>query len=355
MATRNQFAAADVMQAWQRITIAISLGAGFAVAAAGIAHAQQNPSAAKSAARAFPVKPIRLVVAFTPGGTSDILARFITPGLSEAWGQPVVIENRPGAGGALAASIVSKAAPDGYTILATSAAFPIGAVMSSNAQYDPIRDFATIAELGYSTTVLVVSPSLGVKTVKEFIAYANSKPVKLLFGSTGAGSSTHLSAERFRMAAGIKAQHVGFKGQSEFLIEIIAGRIHFGSSGLTTSLPFIKEGRLVGLAVATPQRSPSLPDVPAAPEVLPGWGRDGAQAWLAPAGTPRAIRQQISRELARVLSVPETRERLQNLAFHVSPTTPEEHEKNLRKDLEVFSRIVTEVGLKPRGDEARGR
>jgi len=304
----------------------------------GFARAQQK----------FPTKPVRLVVAFTPGGTTDILARMVAPGMSETFGQPIVIESRPGAGGILAATIVAKATPDGYTMLATSAALAISAVMNSNAQYDPLRDFTPVAELGYSTTVLVVTPTLGVRTVKELAAFANSKPVRLLFGSVGAGSSTHLSAERFRLAAGFKAQHVGFKGQSEFLIEIIAGRIHFGSSGLMVSLPFIKDGKLVALAVATPQRSPVLPDVPAAPEVLPGWGRDGSQAWLAPAGTPRAVRQQISKELARQLSSPEIKERLQNMGFNVAPTTPEEHEKNLRADIEVFSRIVVEVGLKPK-------
>ena len=322
------------MDSLQRIAIASFISIGLAVAAPGV-QAQQK----------YPVKPIRLVVAFTPAGTTDILARMVAPGMSETWGQPLVIENRPGAGGALAAAIVAKAAPDGYTLLATSAALAINAVLSGNAQYDPLRDFAPVAELGYSTTVLVVSPSLGVRTLKDFIAYANTKPVKLLFGSTGAGSSTHLTAERFKMAAGIKAQHVGFKGQAEFLIEIAAGRLHFGSSGLTTSMPFIRDGKLVPLVVATPQRSPVLPDVPSAAEVLPGWGRDGSQAWLAPAGTPRAIRQQISKELARVLSLPEVKERLENIGFHVAPTAPEEHDRNLRADLEVFSRIVREVGL----------
>ena len=327
------------MKVWQRISTASLAVTGMVLLAPHMAPAQQHK---------FPTKPIRLVVAFTPGGTSDILARMITPGMSESFGHPVVIENRPGAGGVLAAALVAKAPADGYTLLATSAAFAISAVMSSNANYDPLKDFASVAELGYSTIVLVVTPSLGVKTVKEFIAVANAKPVKLLFGSTGAGSSTHLSGERFRLAAGIKAQHVGFKGQSEFLIEIMAGRIHFGSSGLMVSLPLIRDGRLVALAVATPQRSPVLPEVPAAPEVIPGWGRDGSQAWLAPAGTPRAIRQQISRELARQLAASEIRERLQNTGFNVAPTTPEEHEKNLRGDLDVFTRIVTEVGLNPR-------
>jgi tripartite-type tricarboxylate transporter receptor subunit TctC len=328
------------MHRLQRIAIATAISMAGAVLATAL-HAAEPRGAAR-----FPVKPIRLVVAFTPAGTTDILARAVAPGMTETWGQPLVIENRPGAGGALAAAIVAKATPDGYTVLATSAALAINAVLNTNGPHDPLKDFATIAELGYSTTVLVVSPALGVKTVKDFITYANTKPVKLLFGSTGAGTSTHLSAERFKLAAGIKAQHVGFKGQAEFLIEIVAGRIHFGSSGLTASMPFIRDGKLVPLVVATPQRSPVLPDVPAAPEVLPGWGRDGAQAWLAPAGTPLAVRRQISKELARVLTLPDVRERLQNIGFHVSPTTPEEHEKNLRADLEVFSRIVREVGLK---------
>ena len=326
------------MARFRRIMIASAITLGVAVAAAGVAHAQQK----------FPVKPIRLVVAFTPGGTTDILARLVTPGMSEAFGQPVVIENRPGAGGTLAAMIVAKAAPDGYTVLATSAALLITAVTSTNPSYDPIRDFAPIGELGYSTTVLVASPSLGAKNLKEFITVANTKPVKLFFGSVGAGSSTHLSGERFKTATGIKAQHVGFKGQSEFLIEIVAGRIHFGSSGLMVSLPFIRDGRLVALVVGTPQRSPVLPDVPAAPEVLPAWGREGSQAWLAPAGTPRAIRQQIGRELARQLALPEVREKLTNMGFNVVPTTIEEHEKNLRADLQTFSRLVAEAGLKPK-------
>jgi tripartite-type tricarboxylate transporter receptor subunit TctC len=326
------------MDCLQRIVIATSLCLALAGAAPGMAQAQQK----------FPVKPIRLVVAFTPGGTTDILARMVSQGMSETFGQPLVIENRPGAGGVLAATLVAKAPPDGYTLLATSSARLISAVLSSNAQYDPLKDFAPLAELGYSTTVLVVTPSLGVRTVKELVTYANTKPVKLLFGSVGAGSSTHLSAERFRLAAGFKAQHIGFKGQSEFLIEIIAGRIHFGSSGLIVSLPFIKDGKLVALAVATPQRSPVLPDVPAAPEVLPGWGRDGSQAWLAPAGTPRAVRQQVSRELARLLNSPDIRERLQNMGFNVAPTAPEEHEKNMRTDYGIFSRLVVEAGLKPK-------
>jgi tripartite-type tricarboxylate transporter receptor subunit TctC len=324
------------MDTLQRITIASLIVLGSATAP-GTLLAQQK----------FPSKPIRLVTAFTPGGTTDILARLIAPGMQEAWGQPLVIEARPGASGTLAASIVAKAAPDGYTLLATSAAFAITAVANSGLSYDPLRDFAGVAEIGYGTTVLVVTPSLGVKSVKELIAHANARPGKpLLFGSVGALSSTHLNAERFRLAAGIKAQHVGFRGQSEFVIEIVADRIHFGSPGLMVALPFIRDGKLVPLVVASLQRAPQLPQVPAAPEVVPGWGRDGSQAWLAPAGTPLAVRRQISKEMARNLALPEVKERLQFLGFHAAPTTPEEHEKNLRADIEIFSRIVREAGLK---------
>jgi tripartite-type tricarboxylate transporter receptor subunit TctC len=329
----------QVMHASKPVMRASIVAVGIAVAlVAGPAGAQQK----------FPGKPIRLVVAFTAGGTPDTLARMIAPRIGEAWGQPVVIENRPGAGGTLAAAIVAKAAPDGYTLLATSPAFAITAALHSSLPYDALKDFAGVAEIGYSTTALVVAPSLGVKSVKELIALAHAKPGFLLFGSAGAGSATHIGAERFRSAAGIKAQHVGFKGQPEFLIEIVAGRVHFGSAGLGPALPFLKDGRLVALAVATPQRSPVLPDVPAAPEVLPGWGRDGSQAWLAPAGTPRAIRAQISREMARALTHPEIKERLTNVGFQIAPSTPEEHEKRLRADIEAFSKVVRDAGLRPK-------
>ena len=315
-----------------------------AAAAVALATVLALPGTAR-AQQKFPVKPIRVVVAFSAGGTSDILARMITQGMGEAWGQPIVIEPRPGAGGTLAATIVAKAAPDGYTLLATSASFPISAVTGANLQYDVLKDFATVGEIGYGTQVIIVPPSLGVKTVKEFVAYANARPGKIFFGSTGALTSTHLSTERFRNAVGIRAQHVGFKGQVEYVIEIVADRVQFGAPGLMVALPLIKDGKLVPLVVATPQRSPLLPDVPTALEVAPGWGRDGSQAWLAPAGTPRAIRQQISKEMARNLALPEVKTRLQNMGFFFAPASPEEHEKNLRADIEIFFRLVKELGM----------
>ncbi|MEQ1775347.1 MAG: tripartite tricarboxylate transporter substrate-binding protein [Burkholderiales bacterium] len=300
-----------------------------------IAHAQQK----------YPSKPIRLVVAFTAGGTPDTLARLIGPRLGETFGQPVIIENRPGAGGALAANIVAKAAPDGYTLLATSPGFAVVAALQPNLPYDPIKDFAGVANIGFSTNALVVAPSLGMKSVKDLIALGHAQPGKIFFGSAGAGSATHINAERFRLAAGIKAVHVGFKGQPEFLIEVVAGRVQFGMAGLGPAIGLIKDGRLQLLAVV-PNRTPLFPDVPALSEILPSTGRDGYQAWIAPAGTPLAIRHQLSKEIARILALPEVRERLQSVAFHIAHGTPEETDKALRVDIASFNKLVRDAGLR---------
>ena len=293
----------------------------------------------------YPAKPIRLIVSFTAGGTPDTLARLLGPRLGEALGQPIVIENRPGAGGALAAAMVAKAPADGYTLLAASPGHAINAALSPKLLYDPINDFSGVANIGYSTLALVISPTLGPKTVKELVALGQSLPGKFFFGSAGAGSGTHMNGERFRIVAGIKAVHVGFKGQPEFLIEIVAGRVHYGVAGLGPSMPLIKENRLLPLAVL-PQRTPLLPEVPALSDVLPGAARDGFQMWLAPAGTPLAIRNQLSKELARVLTLPEVKERLTNVAFQVHHSPPDETMRLLRADIASFTKLATDAGMR---------
>ncbi len=299
------------------------------------AHAQQK----------YPAKPIRLIVSFSAGGTPDTLARLLGPRVSEALSQPIVIENRPGAGGTLATNIVAKAPADGYTLLAVSPGFAITAAMQPNLPYDPLKDFSAVANIGFSTLALVVAPSLGVKSVKELIALAHAQSGKVFFGSAGAGSGTHMNGERFRLVAGIKAVHVAFKGQPEFLIEVMAGRVQYGVAGLGPAMPMIKEGRLLPLAVL-PARTVLLPDVPAMSDVLAGAARDGSQAWLAPAGTPRAILHQISRELARALAQPDVKERLQNIAFHVAHSPPEETDRLIRGDIASFNKLVRDAGLR---------
>lgn len=311
--------------------------AAVAALATGPALAQQK----------FPTKPIRLIVAFTAGGTPDTLARLIGPRMSETFGHPLVIENRPGAGGTLAAGMVARATPDGYTLLATSAAITINAVLQPALPYNPLKDFSGVASLGFSTSALIVAPTLGLKSVKDLIALAHAQPGKVLFGSAGAGTSTQLSSERFRAAAGFKAVHVAFKGLPEFIIEIAAGRVHFGIASLGIALPLIKDGKLQALAVV-PARTPLLPDVPALAEIVPGASRDGSQMWLAPAGVPRPVLQQLSREIARIFALPEVKDRLYNLAFQPAPTTPEDTERMLRDDFATFTRIVQDAGLRPK-------
>jgi tripartite-type tricarboxylate transporter receptor subunit TctC len=324
-------------RALQRVSFATVIALSVAAAPApGFAQVPQN----------FPSKPIRLVVPFSTGSGVDINARLVAAKLNDSWGQPVVIENRTGGGGRLGAAIVAKAVPDGYTLLWTSAAFTISAALYSDLPYDPIKDFAGVTRIGIGTVVLVVSPALGVRSVQDFIAYAQARPGKIFMGSAGAGSSTHLTGERFRFAAGIKSMHVGFKGVPEFLIEIMAERIHFGFGGLATALPPIRDGKLLPLAVTTPERSSLLPEVPALPEVLPGWTREGASALLAPAGTPRPILKKISKEVGRILGLPDVKERMLAWGFVPDPCTPEETERFLRAQIETFSGIVRVAGLR---------
>lgn len=315
------------------------------VTAALLAGAVLTTAAHAQSAEKYPVKPVRMLSgAF--GSPSDIAARTLGPKLSDMWGKPVVIENRPGAAGTIAAALLSQAAPDGYTLLLISAQFAIGAALTPNLPYDPIKDFVGVTQIGYSTSVLPVLPTLGPKTLKEFIAYAQARPGKILFSSGGGGSSTHLAAERFNFAAGIKAVHVGFKGTPDALIEVAGGRVQYCLVGLGSALSLIRNGRLLPLAVSTPQRSLLLPDVPAIEEVLPGYGHDGSHSLLAPAGTPMALRNKISRDVARVFEQPDVKEKMKAQDYHLVPTTPLEHDKILRAQIQSFVDIARRVGLK---------
>jgi len=295
----------------------------------------------------YPTRPVRIIVPFSAGSATDISARMIAPRLSELWGQPVVVENRSGAGGTLAAAAVAKATPDGYTLLLTSAAFAITAVLQANLSYDPLKDFAGVTQVGFTSGVLAVSPALGVRSVKELIALGKAQPDKLLFGSAGTGSGIHMTAERFRMVAGFQAVHVPYRGQPEMLIDIVSGRIHYAFPSLGPVMPFIKDGRVLALAMVTAKRSPLLPDVPTMVEVLPGFERDASHALLAPAKTPRSILHQISRDVARVLELPEVRQQMQAMSFEPAPTTPEEYDRILRNLIAIFSKVVKAAGLRP--------
>ena len=217
---------------------------------------------------------------------------------------------------------------------------------SVKAAFMMLRQWPSLFIQPSTTAALLVYPGLGVKSVKELIAYAQARPGKILFGASAAGSSTHINAERFRLAAGIQAKHVGFKGQPEFLIEIAAGRVQFGVSGIGAAMSLIRNGQLLPLAITSQKRAAALPDVPTAAEVLPGWGNDGSHALFAPATTPRAIVQQLNREVNRALDAPDLRERLSGIDFNIHTATPEEFDKALQSDIVLFTRIAKEAGLR---------
>ena len=323
-----------VIQARRRLT--------FAIAAAFF----MCPGA--SWAQSFPNKPIRFVVPFSPGGGTDTLARILAQKMSESWGQSVVIENRTGAGGTIGAAIVAKATPDGHTLLVHSPGFVITAALQPNLPYDSLKDFAGVSQLGVSMSTLVVTPTLGVRTLNEFIELARARPGKIFFSSGGHGSSTHMNGERFRLAAGFKPVHVAFKGSADAALEVVAGRVHYVITGLITVRQYIQDGRLVALGVLAPARSPLMPDVPTLAEVLPGYKRDGSHVMLAPAGTPRPILNQISDEVRRIFELPDVKERPRNFDYFLAPTTPQELDRILRADIATFTEVVTLAGLRAR-------
>ncbi|HEX2828255.1 MAG TPA: tripartite tricarboxylate transporter substrate-binding protein [Burkholderiales bacterium] len=303
-----------------------------------------DPAVAQKPPDAFPTKPVHILVGFTAGSATDITARLIGPKLSDLWGQPVVIDNRSGAGGTIAWAAAAKAPPDGHTITIVSTAFAISYVLQGKSlPYDALKDFRAVTLIGTPTGTLVVAPALGVKSVKELIALAKEK--KVIYASTGAGSGTHLGTERFNMAAGIKPVHVAFKGQPEMIVEVVTGRVNFAIVSLGAGMPFIKDGRLVPLAVNTPRRSAHLPDVPSLFEVVPGFERDAAHALMAPAQTPTPVVRQIARDVARVLEMPDVKERLLAMSFDASPTTPEEYDREVRRQVEVFTKVAKALGL----------
>ncbi len=315
-------------------------------AAVGAVFLTSPGNARADAAKDFPTKPIRLVVAQSAGSQTDGIARITAQKMSENWGKSVVVDNRPGAGGSLAASVIAKAAPDGYTLLLTSATFAITAALQSNLPFDAAKDFAGVTQIGHSTGALVAALSLGAKSVKDLIAMAKAQPGKFIYASGGAGNLSHLNGEKFRLTAGIKVVNVAFKSGSDGLIETLAGRTHYSFVGLPPALPFITTGKLQALAVTSPHRASQLPDVPALAETMPGFAHEGAYGLLAPAKTPAPVLNRISKEFARILNLPDVREKLVGMGFAPASSTPAQYDKALRESIEGFTKLALAIGLR---------
>jgi len=299
-----------------------------------------------SAVHAYPDKPVRVIVAFTPGGVTDIIARTLMPKLGEQWKQPVVVENRPGAGGSLAAQVVSRAPADGYTLLVHSSGYAINAALQPMLPYDR-KDLVDVAPLASQAQVLVVNPASGIKSVGELIAAAKAQPGQVTYGSAGIGSGAHFNAEKFRIAAGIDLLHIPYKGGAEAINDTVAGRLVFTFNTVTLALPYIRDGRLAVLGVSSTQRSGLLPDVPTIAESgLPGFEFTFWNGLWAPAGTPVAITDQIARDLAQIVHTPDVRERLTRLGAEPMAMTPKEFSRFVEAEIETDQRIVRASGIK---------
>ena len=298
-------------------------------------------------AQAFPSKPVRIVVPFTAGSATDILARTFGQKLSEMWNQPVVVDNRPGAGGTIGAAVVAKSAPDGYTLLVHSAAQAYNPSIYPSLPYDTVKDFIDIVPLGGQPNVLVVAPSTGMKTVAELIAQAKQKPGQLNFGSAGTGSGTHINGEKFKLAAGIDVLHIPYKGTPEALTDTIAGRVTYFFSPISAALPFVRDGKLVALAVSTAKRSGALPNVPTVAEAgLPGFDYSLWVGMFAPAGTPADVVDKIARDVRTVAQSPDVKERFAALGAEQMPMTPSEFKQFVDGEIADSAKVVKAAGIK---------
>ncbi|HUP29267.1 MAG TPA: tripartite tricarboxylate transporter substrate binding protein [Usitatibacter sp.] len=295
----------------------------------------------------WPDKPIRFIVPFTAGSGTDIVARTVAEPMSRALGQPIVIENRPGAGGTLGAAQVAKSPPDGNTLLVHSAGHVANAAIYPNLGYDTLKDFAGVTPLASLPNVLIVSPAKGWKTVQELVAKAKANPGALNYGSAGNGSATHMNAEIFRQSARFEAQHIPYKGTPEAMTETATGRIDYFFAPLSSAIPLIRDGRLQALAIGTAQRSPLLPDVPTTTEA--GFAQSEYVFWvalLAPAGTPRAIVERLNAEALKALASPEVREKLTVLGAEPMPMSPAAFDAFLKAETARMAQVVKDAGIK---------
>jgi tripartite-type tricarboxylate transporter receptor subunit TctC len=298
-------------------------------------------------AEGWPSKPLRAILPVGAGSSTDIVHRIVLEQVAQQLGQPIVVENRLGAGGTIGTAAVAKSPPDGYTLLAHGSAHTITPALYKNLPYDPVRDFAAIVPLGSSPSVLVVSPAKGIKRAADLVAAAKAQPNVLNFSSVGIGTATHLSAERFVASTGAQAVHVPFKGGAEAMTEVLAGRVDFFFGPVALVLPQVKDGKLVALAVNTVRRSATLPDVPTLAES----GITDAEypIWFglfAPAGTPREVVERLSRETLKALQTPKVRERLTALGVDPMPMSPDEFTAHVIREVSLNATLARNAGMK---------
>jgi tripartite-type tricarboxylate transporter receptor subunit TctC len=304
-------------------------------------------AAASAPAQPYPAKPIRIIAPFTPGGPVDLTARIVAQKLTESWGQPVVVENRTGASGTIGGDVVAKSPPDGYTVLMSASAHVIVPSLLPRVPYDAIRDFAPVTVVMSSPLVLVVTPTLPVKSVREFIALAKARPGELSFASSGPGSSTHLTAELLKSLTSTRMVHVPYKGQSQALTDVISGQVPFMFNSLPPVIEFVKAGRLRALAITSGKRAPQLAAVPTFDEsghkgmITGSW----YAAWL-PARSPEAIVARLNGEIVRITNLPDVRNRILDLGGEPVANTPAEFDAFQKAEMARWAKVIRESGAK---------
>ena len=303
---------------------------------------------ASASASAFPDKPVRFVIGFTPGGPSDILARAVGQKLAERWGQQVMIENRPGAGGNLAAEAVAKSAPDGYTwLLGNNSILATNQSLYKKLPYDPVKDFAPVALVAVQPNILVVHPSLSASSVSELVALAKQNPGKLNYASSGAGAAAHLAGELFKTMAGVDIVHVPYKGAQPALTDLIAGQVQLMFATSASVIPYVKAGRLRALAVTTAQRSPSVPELPTVSEAgLAGFEATTWHGVVVPMATPAPLVQRLNQDLNLVLGEKELKERLAGLGAEVLTGTPRDFADYIAREIPKWTKVVKDSGAR---------
>ncbi len=321
------------LEIWVRV---VALIAGLAAAGAQ----------AQSLATAYPSKPVRMVIPFPPGGTTDVIGRMLAQKLTDAWRQPVVVENRAGAAGAIGSEYVAKSPPDGYTlVMGGGTTHSAGPAVNPKIPYNNITDFTPVTLVTTFPNMLLLNPGVPAKTVAEFIALLKANPGKYNFASSGAGSTLHLAAELFMMMSGTKITHVPYKGPSLAMNDVMAGRVECEFDNMATAWPLVQSGKLRALGVAGLERSPAAPDVPAIAEVLPGFEANSWVGLLMPAGSPADIARKFSFESRRVLLEPEFARKLQELGATPVGSSPEELAAFIKKDTDRWRQVVKAAGI----------
>ncbi len=317
------------------------------LAAAGFATGAWAQAPSTGSGQAYPAKPVRIVVPFPPGGTSDILARIIGPKLTAEWGQPVIVDNRPGAAGNIAAEHVARSPGDGYTLFITTVGIhAIHPSLYSKLPFDAIRDFTPITNLVMLPTVLTVHPSIPARSVKELIALAKKRPGDLHYSSAGSGSQPHLTAEMFKTMAGVNLLHVPYKGAAQQLTDLVAGHVALTFATAPSAVPFIKSGQMRAIGVSSSKRASALPEVPTISETVPGYEAVGWNGMVGPANMPAPVLEKVHATVVRIFGMPDVHNRMVSLAADPQTTTPAEFGAYIKAEIGKWAKVVKESGAK---------